>query len=346
MTSAARATPFAIPFRRPLRIGGASVAVRHGLLIEWRDGDGRLGVGEVVAAPAPTAPRWRPDHLRRGLETAGLDLAAQRRGCTLAAQLGGARRTGIAVNALLGDDAPAGCAAQARALVARGFRCLKLKLAADDLDADRLRLAAVRAAVGSAIALRADANAAWSVAHAIAAIATLAPFDLEYIEQPVAEIAAMATVRRAVSVPLAADESVVDAAAVDRLAAAGAADVIVIKPGFLGLGESQRAIAAARRADLGVVVTSALDTSIGIAAAAHLAATLDDPLPACGLATAEWLAGDLARVPLAIADGTLTLPPGPGLGLTLDDEVLQRWRCGDSFEIPVERAGDLGPCQA
>jgi o-succinylbenzoate synthase len=335
MTSAARATPFAIPLRHPLRAGGASITARHGLLIERRDADGRLGLGEVVAPPTTTAPRWRAADLRRGLEAAGLDLAAQRRGCALATHLGGARRTHIAVNALLGGGAPAACAEQAAALVARGFRCLKLKLAADDLDGDVRRLAAIRAAVGSAIALRADANAAWSVESAISALGALTPFNLEYVEQPVAGVAEMAIVRRATAVPLAADESVVDAAAIDHLAAARAADVVVIKPAFLGLGESRRAADAARRAHLAVVVTSGLDTSIGIAAAAHLAATLDDPLPACGLATAEWLAGDLAQAPLHLDDGALMLPAACGLGLALDGAALERWRSGESFEIPL-----------
>ncbi|MGE0520911.1 MAG: o-succinylbenzoate--CoA ligase [Candidatus Binatia bacterium] len=335
MIARARATPFAIPLARPLAVGGARVTVRCGAVVELTDEEGRRGLGEAVVPLGLARPRWSAALLAPAVEAARLDLAARRRGVSLAAHLGTPRRTHIAVNALLDARAPDTCAAQAAALVARGFRCLKLKLAPDDLNAELQRCAAVRDAVGDGVALRADANGAWTVEEAIAALRALARFELEYVEQPVRDAAAMAAVRRAVPVRLAADESAVDAAAVEHIARLGAADVVIVKPAWLGLAESGRAIAAARGAGLTAVVTSALDTGIGIAAAAHLAATLDDPLPACGLATAPLLAGDLARPPLDLHGGALALPDGIGLGVELDCDALARWRSGDGFDVPL-----------
>ena len=330
MSDAARATPFALPLRRPLTVAGAVVPARFGVLIE-RDG----GLGEATAlpqAPRPDAPSAAA--VAAALECAALDRAARAAGRRLADHLGGARRRAIAVNALLASLDPAAAADEALALVARGFRCLKLKLSPRDLAGDRRRLAAVRAAVGPAVALRGDANAAWSVDYALAALRALAEFDLEYVEQPVPSVAELAAVRRAAPVPIAADESVVDADSVDALIAAGAADVVVLKPALLGAQTSLDAARRAQAAGLAVTVTSALDSSIGIAFAAHVAAAIAGPLRACGLATAELLGGDLVREPLAIADGELALPNGSGLGVELDTHAVARFRTATSYSLP------------
>ena len=157
-----------------------------------------------------------------------------------------------------------------------------------------------------------------------------------------ADVAGLAAIRRNVSVPIAADESVTDADSVDVLVAAGAADVIVIKPAWLGLRASLDAARRAHAAGLAVTVTSALDSSLGIAAAAQVAAAIEGPLRACGLATAELLAGDLVRVPLAIAAGALAVPDGPGLGVEIDREAVARFRIGRSYALPDQEAGARG----
>jgi len=363
-----RATPFAIPLRRPLAAGGRTIGVRHGLLIELRDAHGHVGLGEAAPLPAAAAPDWRREPaLRAALEAAFLDLEARVAGLPLYRHLGGNGDGRVVVNALLdGDECasaaagrrPVGAccndsaashaagadgaapsrtcvAAQARAFVAAGFRCLKLKLDARDPAAAARRAAAVREAVGPTVALRADGNAAWSLSDAIALLRALEPFDLEYVEQPVATLADLAALRRAVAVPLAADESVSGADAVARLAALAAVDVIVLKPALLGPRQTLAAAAAARAAGLAVVITSTLDSGVGIAAAAHLAAALGIDRP-CGLATAALLAGDLAAPSPVILGGALRLRDAPGLGLELDREALERWRSG-----PTQALSDL-----
>jgi O-succinylbenzoate synthase len=209
-------------------------------------------------------------------------------------------------------------------LVAAGYRCLKLKVS-HDLAADTARVAAVRAAVGPEVSIRLDANGVWTVDEATTAITQLAAHGIEYVEQPVGEMADLARVRRAVNTPIAADECVTGVNAIDRLAAMAAADVVVVKPAFLGLRNALAVVERARAHGLQVVVTSALDTSVGIAAALHLAATLPDPLLPCGLATAALLAGDLVREPLIPHGGRLTLPRGAGFGIQVDEAAVERW---------------------
>lgn len=336
MTVRAEATPFAIPLRRALRAGGQRIATRHGVLLALTDDDGHIGLGEAAPRPAAAPPDWRREPtLRHALETAWLDLEARAAGVPLAVHLGGRNCSTVAVNGLLDATSPAACARQAAAFIDQGVRCLKLKLDAHDLDAGCRRLAAVRNAVGDTIALRVDVNAAWSVADAIAALERLADFALEYVEQPVATIAELADVQRAVAVPLAADEVVTDVASVAAIAAAGAARVIVIKPALLGVRRSLAIAAAARNAGLDVVVTSTLDSTIGIASAAHVAAASGTQRP-CGLATAALLRGDLASAPLPIIKGMLHLPSAPGIGVACDPAALARWQTG-----PTQRLADF-----
>ncbi len=359
-------TPFCIPYRRPLVLAGVPVHARRGLLVRVVADGGAIGVGEAsphpgalqgvldaveqavratgpalvgVAADLPELLHHlrgvEPAPARAALEMCVYDLAGQLTGQRLAELLGTTQRERVEVNALLDHSDPVEASAAARAAAADGFRCLKLKLIPNDLDGTLARMRAVRAAVGQAMRLRLDANAAWTVPDAVRAISRLAAHGPEYIEQPVATVEDMAAVRRAVEVPIAADESIVDEAAVHRIAAAQAADIVVVKPALLGLQEAMAVAQAARAYGLGVVVTSAMDTSIGIAAALHLAATLPDPLPACGLATASLLARDLVREPLIPKDGVLGVPGGPGLGVAIDQSALQR--------LSLSRHGASGP---
>jgi o-succinylbenzoate synthase len=349
------ATPFRIPFVRPLAVGGSSIEARVGVLIQLRSDDGRVGLGE--AAPHPLAGDvalgnmmqsiaeaqealylldpteldvvWerletQPPPVRAGMEAACWDLAAQSAGVPLAEMLASTARRRVPVNAIIDMLDPGDAASAAHELVSQGFHCLKLKVGRD-VRRDVARLAAVRAAAGPQVRLRIDANGVWTLEEAVEFLPQLTACDLEYIEQPVASMADLAQVRRAVDVPIAADECVADAAAVRQLAALGAADVVVVKPALLGLHAAVSVVRAAQACGMGVVVTSALDTSIGIAAALHLAATLPDPVLPCGLATASLLAGDLTREPLTPRGGWLEVPRGPGLGVQLDTESLRQW---------------------
>ena len=210
-------------------------------------------------------------------------------------------RTRIEVNATV----PAVAAAQVPEIVARfpGARTAKVKVAepGQTLDDDVARVDAVRALVPT---VRVDANGAWTVAQAIEAVAALGP--LEYIEQPCATVDELAQVRRQVDVPVAADESIRKASDPLAVVRAGAADVAVLK--VAPLGGISALLTIAGQIDIPVVVSSALDSAVGIAiglAAASALPTLDH---ACGLATGRLFVEDVAE-PLATVDGYL--PVGP-----------------------------------
>ena len=240
-------------------------------------------------------------------------------------------RTSIPVNVTI----PAVDAATAARLVAEsgGCRTAKVKVAepGQGLGAEIERLEAVRAALGPSGAIRIDANGAWDLDTAIARLAVLdrAAGGLEYVEQPCASVDELAAVRRATSVRVAADESVRRAQDPLAVARAGAADILVLK--VAPLGGVRACLALAEQAGLPVVVSSALETSVGLAAGLALAAALPELPFACGLATAQLLAADVTTAPLLPCEGRIELRPVVVEERLLEDaaadeELTARWR--------------------
>jgi O-succinylbenzoate synthase len=218
-------------------------------------------------------------------------------------------------------------------VTASGCRTAKVKVAdprsslVDDCD----RVAAVRDALGPGGAIRVDANAAWDVDTAVSAIGDLdkAAGGLEYVEQPCPSVDELAAVRRRVSVRVAADESIRRAEDPLRVAVAGAADVAVLK--VAPLGGVRRALQVAEACGLPCVVSSALETSVGLAAGLALAAALPSLDFACGLGTISLLNGDVTTQTLSPVDGYLPVPlaaPEPDLfgSVPAGTEVAGWWR--------------------
>ena len=217
-------------------------------------------------------------------------------------------RTEIPVNATV----PAVAAADVSAVLARfpGCRTAKVKVAGPGttLAADVERVRAVRLALGVEGRIRVDANGGWNVDEAEHAFHALAEFDLEYVEQPCASITELAELRERTAymgIPIAADESVRRESDPLEVAHVGAADILVIK--VQPLGGIARALDIVRQAGLPAVVSSALDTSVGLAMGAHLAAALPDLEFDCGLGTAALLAADVTDSPLLPVDGHITV---------------------------------------
>lgn len=220
-------------------------------------------------------------------------------------------RTEVAVNALV-----AGVAEAVEAVVA-GYRCLKVKVGRAEADVDRV--AAIRNAVGPAVRIRVDANGAWDVDTAVATIRRLAPYDIEFVEQPAATVEDLAAVRRKVDTPIAADECVRTHDDARRLSRLAAADLIVLK--VQPLGGVRPALMIAEAAGLPAVVTSMMETSVGLAAGLALAAALPELRYACGLGTAALLGADVVADPLAPVGGRLAVRrPAP------DPQLLARYR--------------------
>ncbi|MFV0430024.1 MAG: o-succinylbenzoate synthase [Arachnia sp.] len=211
-----------------------------------------------------------------------------------------ARRSQIPVNAIIPAVAPAAAAERARA---SGCRTAKVKVAegGETLDDDVARVAAVRDALGPDARIRVDANGAWSVAEAMRALRELSRFGLEYAEQPCRSVTELADLRRRlasadIAVPIAADESIRRAADPMHVARAEAADVAVIK--VQPLGGVQACLRLADEMGLPVVVSSALETAVGLRQSVALAAALPELNYACGLETGSLLQRDVAALPV------------------------------------------------
>src|SRR3954452_22548954 len=194
-----------------------------------------------------------------------------------------------------------------------GCRTAKVKVAepGQGVAEDQARLEAVRDALGPDGLVRIDANGGWSVDEAVTRIALLdrAAGGLEYVEQPVASVEDLALVRRRVGVPIAADESIRRAEDPYRVRDLEAADIAVLK--VQPLGGVRACLRIAEEIGLPVVVSSALETSVGIAAGVALAAALPELPYACGLATVQLLAADVVADPLLPVDGVLPVEAPP-----------------------------------
>lgn len=287
------------PVRIPMRHRFRRVDHREAVLIR-----GPSGWGEF--SPFPDYP---PEVTTRWLASA-LEAA-----CSNLPEPG---RSSVAVNVTVPALDPETAAAL---VVGSGARTAKVKVGepGEDPAAERRRVAAVRHALGPSGGLRVDANAAWDVETAAARLEALDEYDLEYAEQPVSTIEEMVELKQRIDIPLAADESVRLEADPLEVVAAGAADVLVLK--VQPMGGVARVIDLAARAGIGVVVSSALETSVGIYSGALAASLVTPDDVACGLGTASLLTGDVTSNPLTPIDGRLQIRrPVP------EADLLARWR--------------------
>ncbi|MGV1007582.1 MAG: o-succinylbenzoate synthase [Dermatophilaceae bacterium] len=239
-------------------------------------------------------------------------------------------RPEVAVNATV----PAVRPGQVASVLSRFDGCdtvkVKVAEAGQSLADDLSRVAAVRDVAGPGARIRVDANGGWGVADALDALRALAAYGLEYAEQPAATVADLRAVRRGlaragVDVPIAADESIRKAEDPVLVAREEAADLVVVKAA--PLGGVRRALQVVAECGLPAVVSSALDTSVGMAAGVALAAALPQLPYACGLGTVELLAADVAADPLVPDAGTVR-----PRAIVPDQRLLARWRAPSDRE--------------
>ncbi|MCS5715585.1 o-succinylbenzoate synthase [Herbiconiux sp. CPCC 205716] len=256
--------------------------------------------------------------LRAAVDFGWHELPAAREGCT-----------SIRVNATL----PAVPADDVERVLARydGCRTVKVKVAerGQTLDDDIARVRRARELLGAEGRVRIDANGGWNIDEAEHAIRSLAEFDLEYVEQPCASVEELVEIRERVGeslgIPIAADESVRKAEDPIAVARAGAADLIVVKA--QPLGGVARALGIVAEAGLPAVVSSALESSVGIAMGAHLAAALPELDYDCGLATVDLFTGDV------VAPGESLVPRGGTIPVErprVDPALLETHRATDA----------------
>ena len=264
---------------------------------------------------------------RAAVDGALLDLAARRQGRPVRDELAasslcpaaGTVLARVPVSALLVGQAPDAIEEEAARVRAAGYRAAKLKLGTGSLAHDLARLRAARAGLGPDVALRGDANGAWSLDEALAALEACAQLGLDFVEQPVAagDLDAFAQLRGRTPVRIAADESVATEEGALRLIDGALVDVVVLKPAMLGGSSRALDIAArARRAGIGVVFTHAFETAVGARHALHCAAAWGDDATPHGLVTDGLFERDIAQ-PVAAEAGYVAISEQPGLGIGL-----------------------------
>ena len=317
-TDGVREHVFAVPMRTRFR----GTTVREGVLLEGPAGWGEFS--PFLEYPPAVAAAW----LRAAVEAAATGWPP-------------AVRDTVPVNVTI----PAVDPDTAHRLTREGgCRTAKVKVAepGQSLDEDVARVEAVHDALGRGGRVRVDANGAWDVDTAERAIRALdrAAGELEYVEQPCATVEELALVRRRVDVPIAADESIRRAEDPYRVRALAAADVAVLK--VQPLGGVRACLDIAEGIGMPVVVSSALETSVGIAAGVALAAALPELPYACGLATVQLLTDDVAETPLVPVDGALpvtrpAVDPDRLAALAAPPDRVVHWRSR------LAAVRDLGP---
>lgn len=340
-------TPFELPLVEPLRTSRGSVESRTGFVVKVSAGPGGYGEAtplepfteslatcedaleraaeryeeagwrgafRAVAGRRPTGTVETPA-ARHAVALAYLDWRSKRLDKPLYRYLGDDAYTNpVPVHATFGDLVASELAARASDAVDAGFPAVKVKVGSRSVEADVDRIEAVRAAVDE-VAIRVDANGAWTFEEAAAFVRETADLDLAYVEQPLAaeDLRGHADLR-GLGPDIALDESLSQHRPRTVLESE-AADVFVLKPMALGGPDITRATAnLVRRHGFDAVLSTTIDGAIARTGAIHVAASLRE-IPPSGLATADYLAADLAVDPAPVADGSITVPDRPGLGI-------------------------------
>jgi L-alanine-DL-glutamate epimerase-like enolase superfamily enzyme len=347
-----------VPMREPLKWSGGIRQSASGLLVRIHTDEGLTGVGE---APGPTLPtiqaiihselqqfllgedplrvEWLVHRLEEftrnwsrianyaiaGLELALLDLKGKALGVPVAELLGGFCREEARMVGYLFIDEPEASARKAADFVAAGFDELKLKVGRDYRQ-DHDALAAIRDRVGPDVKIRIDANMNWSVPAAVKWIRGLERYDLQYVEQPVPDfdLDALAQVRRSVSVPIAADEACTDVRSALELIKRDACDVLVVYPSEAGgLTRARQIAALADAAGKWCAIGSWAELGVATAANVHVVASSAN-FPFASDTHYPLQEDDVLVERLDMSTGSVRVPRGPGLGVELDEEALER----------------------
>ena len=351
-----------VPLKTPVHGVHGITAMQRSILVRAASDEGVEGYGDVdptpgysamsavdvydtVRALAPALLGGDPFNLHRALATmdrdveerfeakaavemALCDLKARALGLPVHSLIGGAVRTEVTFNAWIGAVSPAQAAREALEWLTRGFTSAKIKVAGASEEGIE-RVAAVRAAVGTSMALRVDFNESLTLDEAVGFIRRLTPYDLTLVEQPIprAQIAGLAQIRRASGIPLMADESVTGPATLIEIIRREAADIVkvkIMKQG--GLLKTRQMVECAAAAGLQVVIGHGFGLALSTLAEAAVAATSPSVLPGCEAVGPLKMAGDVVREPVNLGNGVLRLSEAPGLGASVDPDLLKRYR--------------------
>jgi muconate cycloisomerase len=356
------AVPVALPLKAPMKMAGETIAKAFNILVRIEAADGTTGWGEAASAPTMTgdtlgglvaavrdhlAPLLAGQDLRdwmalRGklhralignggahsaVEMAALDLIGHMTGQRLIDLIGARRRQAVKPMWLLGNATAEADVAEAHEKQRRGFDFFKLKIGVKPLRQEIAIAHAVRAALPK-IPLCADANCGLTIAEAKRYIDQTRDAKLMFVEQPLAydDIAGLRKLTRAVKLPIGIDEGIHSLADIEASARAGAGGVSLKLIKLGGISTALHAARFCQRLGLSVNIAAKIaESSIASAAAVHLA---------CAVPKADWgvslthfyLAEDIVRHPLPLANGLVALPADPGLGVEVDEAAVERFR--------------------
>ncbi|NND49906.1 MAG: hypothetical protein HKN60_06620 [Rhizobiales bacterium] len=351
----------AVPMVTPIRMSTGTITKSDNLIVRITDGQGRTGWGEAASAAMMTgetspgmvaAVRFMAERLegrevtgaeaiadlieaamhanhaaKSAIDTGLLDLAGQHLGLPLHEVLGGKKRERAAMIWRI-SGAPDEIET-ARKRSDEGFVAFKVKVATHDPQTDLARARAAREAVGPGPRVSADANEGFSPPEALLFAKGAGDAGLDFLEQPVAghDLEAMCACAEAASIPIGADEGLHGPRDITRhhqLGAAAGGSLKLIKFG----GAFQVMAAASLMGEFGMAVNlagKAADTSIGSAAIAHVALALPR-LEWDANITNQYLTGDVVRDPVSVVEGHIVTPEGPGLGISVDEDLIARYR--------------------
>lgn len=262
------------------------------------------------------------------IETACLDLECQRLGIPLHQYLGGAVDDHVRFNGWIGELPPDEAAAEAKRWLDAGFKSAKIKVGTG-VEQDSARVAAVRETVGGAMQLRMDANQQYDVAGALALCGEVRQFDMQLFEQPTPkdDLEALARIRREGGLPVMADESISDHESLINVIKADCADFVKfgIKQAG-GLLRAQQMIATAEAAGLPVVLGHGFGLDPSTMAEIMLGSTSSNVVPGLECVGPLKVVDTVATTRLDLSRGSIDLPTAPGLGITLDEQKLERYR--------------------
>jgi len=341
------AIPLGLPLAKPVAMAGVTVRQALNILVRIESADGTIGWGEAASAPTMTGDTLGSlltavrDHLaplligenawmrpalchklgralfgntgaHSAIEVALLDLAGRSSGLPLVDLIGGPMRGAVPPMWLLGNPTPELDIAEAHTKRAQGFGFFKLKIGTKSVDREIESTLALRKGLGITTPLCADANCGLTLADACRYVEGVREAGLLFVEQPLAhaDLKGLARLTRISSIPIGADE--------------GIHSLALIKLG--GMSAAVEAAQLCQRLGLSINIAAKIaESSIASAAAIHLACAA--PAVDWGVSlTHFYLAEDIAREPLAISDGEVALPAGPGLGIDVDEAQVERFR--------------------
>lgn len=360
------AVPVNVPLSTSMTTSHGLHSTSPYVIVQVHTDEGLVGLGEATVTPrwsgetshgaaavihgliAPVLkgedPR-RINHLRRqidsvvrlnpftkaGVEMALWDIAGKAAGVPVYQLLGGKFRDEMPIRMVVGSIDIPQAVALARKFLESGVKCLKVKVGLNP-DQDVARVRAIRELAGPDIPISVDANCGWTVLQARQTLQRLREFNILFAEQPIAtaDRSEMAALRRATDVPIMADESAFTSSDIWHLTMERAVDIISVYPGKNGgIQSTVEAVYAAKAAGIPCAMGSNLELGIGTAAMLHLGAAL--PTIASELYPGDFIGplyheADLIKTPLTLGPAAARVPDGPGLGVELDTEQLEKYR--------------------